>query len=596
MNSPTEQIKERLDLISFLSGYIKLTKAGINYKGVCPFHKEKSPSFFVSPEKQIWHCFGCGVGGDAFGFLMKFENIEFPEALRILAEKAGVPLDDYRRGSYAQIDKDLYGICDFAAQYFSAILFSPAGKDALEYLTGRGLSEETIREFRLGYIPFQSDLLKKYFISRRISIEKGEAAGLFSRKGADTYDRFRGRIMFPIEDRLGRTVGFTGRIFETDAVRLKERGEREGKYVNTPETVIFNKSRLLYGFSTTKHAIRERNACIFVEGQMDFLMSYQAGLKNVVATSGTAMTQEHLTQLKYLTKRLIFVFDADVAGQHATERAIELAQQAGFEPRIVRILEGKDPGEYFIGRSVTGDEFEKESIPATDYFFHTLLTPVILKGLDGDGAQKKFIAVRAFLEKVATIASATERGHWLNMIADAAHVNTDDLRRDLEEIMRKKGYDGDGGYSRSDGAAPSLSERHIAMLGRLDLLFDEIVTLVMYKPELASLLVVLEGYAHEAHIKTLSGFKDNTFVQKDVDPRIVLMKSYLESFLGETSWEDELRRVVREYKLEAIHERIKQKNTEISMLEKAGDEAGVTARLGEVSLLLADLRRVELEK
>ncbi|MBI5153048.1 MAG: DNA primase [Parcubacteria group bacterium] len=596
MNSPTEQIKERLDLISFLQGYIKLTKAGINYKGVCPFHKEKSPSFFVSPEKQIWHCFGCGVGGDAFGFLMKFENIEFPEALRILADKAGVTLDDYRRVSYAQIDKDLYGICDFAAQYFSAVLFSPAGGEALDYLLKRGLKEETIREFKLGYIPSQSELLKKYFISRRIPIEKGEAAGLFLRKGGDTYDRFRGRIMFPIEDRLGRTVGFTGRIFETDAARLKERGEREGKYVNTPETAIFNKSKLLYGFSITKHAIREQNACVFVEGQMDFLMSYQAGLKNVVATSGTAMTQDHLTQLKYLTKRLIFVFDADLAGQHATERAIEMAQQVGFEPRIVRILEGKDPGEYFMGKSITPELFEKESIPSTDYFFHTLLTPIILRGVDGDGAQKKFVAVRAFLEKVATIASATERGHWLNMVADAARVGMEDLRRDLEEVMRKKVYDDGRVYSRDEVIVSSFQERHIATLGRLDLLFDEIVTLIMYKPELASFLSALEEYAHEAHAKTLSSFKDNAFMQKDIDPRIILMKSYLESFLGETSWEDELRRVVREYKLEAIHERIKQKNAEIGQLEKDGDEAGVATRLGEVSFLLADLRKVELEK
>ncbi|MEK7498328.1 MAG: hypothetical protein AAB611_00505, partial [Patescibacteria group bacterium] len=280
---------------------------------------------------------------------------------------------------------------------------------------------------------------------------------------------------------------------------------------------------------------------------------------------------------------------------HATERAIEMAQQAGFEPRIVRILEGKDPGEYFMGKSITSELFEKESIPATDYFFHTLLTPVILKGVEGDGVQKKFTAVRAFLDRVATIASATERGHWLNTVADAARVNMDDLRRDLEEIMQKKTYS-DSAYSRNEAMPPSVQERHIATLGRLDLLFDEIVTLVMYKPELASTLSVLEEYAHEAHKKMLSNFKDNAFIQKDIDPRIILMKSYLESFLGETSWEDELLRVVREYKLEAIHEQIKQKNAEIGILEKAGDDVGVAERLHEVSLLLADLRKVESEK
>ncbi len=589
MNSPAEQIKERLDIVSFLQGYIKLQKAGINYKGACPFHREKTPSFFVSPEKQIWHCFGCGAGGDVFGFVMQFENIEFSEALRILAEKAGVSLEEFRGSSYARVDKDLYGICELAARYYSEVLFSPAGIPALEYLRKRGLTDETIREFRLGYVPSQFELLKKFFLSRRIPLEKGEAAGLFLRKGNDVYDRFRGRIMFPIQDRLGKFVGFTGRIFEEDLMKLKDRGEREGKYVNTPETTIFNKSKLLYGFSVTKHAIRELDACVFVEGQMDFLVAYQAGIKNVVATSGTALTLEHLSLLKYLTKRLIFIFDADVAGQNATERAIALAQLSGLEPRVFTIKNGKDPGEYFLGKTARFDLLKDESLPAIDYFFQSLLPVDVLRQQSGDGLQKKLGAVRQFLQKVSTLASATERGHWMSVLADAARINIDDVRKDLEELIRSSAKDLEGVY------VGDSHEKHFSRSSRLDLLFDEIITLVMYKPELSKHLVLLDGYGNGIHYNTFISLKGGDFAHKDVDPKLILMKSYLEASLGETMWEDELKRTIREYKLEYLRGCIQDKNSEIRSLEQAGNEIEMNKKVAEISSLLNDLRRVELD-
>ncbi|MDE1970849.1 MAG: DNA primase [Patescibacteria group bacterium] len=590
MNTATERIKERIDLVSFLQGYLTLQKAGINYKGVCPFHKEKTPSFFVSPEKQIWHCFGCGVGGDAFGFLMKFENVEFPEALRILADRAGVSLQEFQ-GTATRVDKDLYGICDVAADCYHTLLFHDIGKDALTYLRARGLTDETIRAFRVGYVPSRSDVVKRYFATKHIPFEKGEAAGLFLRKNNEVYDRFRGRIMFPIEDRMGRTVGFTGRIFEADPVRLKERGAREGKYVNTPETSIFNKSKLLYGFSATKQAIRERDYCVMVEGQMDFLVAYQAGLRNLVATSGTALTVDHLRALMHLTKHLIFIFDADAAGAHATERAIDLAQSLGFEPRVSLVPEGKDPGEYFVGKKADMTELEKESLPAAAYFYQSLFTPDVLRDTSYEGMQNKFTAVRAFLEKIARIPSATERGYWLGRVSDAVRVRLLDLQRDLESVMQQQGNADYGNMS----TAPAVQEIHVETSSRLDMLFDEIIARALRNAEAATSLTELVSYCHPVHKESLHAVLAGTYIPKEHDSRLLLMQGYLDSFLEGTNWERELQIVAREYKLESLRTQIQEKNAEVQVGESRGDEARVGVLLLEINNLLTDLQKVELE-
>src|SRR3984957_1122972 len=275
-SSTTDLIKSKLDIVEFIRGYVVLTPAGKNFKGLCPFHKEKLPSFMVSPDRQSWHCFGCGIGGSVFDFVMKYDKVEFGEALRILAEKAGVELRrenpaEYRYGGL------LYDLNDAAKNYFRRAF--AAAPVAREYLTKRGLSPEIIEEFEIGWAPNEPEGLSMHLLNSGTAPQDLMQAGLsIKTERGLMLDRFRGRIMFPIHNHTGKVVGFTGRILPQ-----LDRGDM-GKYVNSPETPIFQKSKLMYGFWKTKDTIREAKSAVLVEGQMDFLMSWQAGVKNVIAS------------------------------------------------------------------------------------------------------------------------------------------------------------------------------------------------------------------------------------------------------------------------------------------------------------------------
>ena len=333
-SSTTELIKSRLDIVAFLRGYLTLQPAGRNFKALCPFHKEKTPSFMVSPDRQSWHCFGCGLGGDAFTFVMKYENVEFGEALRILAEKAGVELKHENPAEY-RYSGLLYDLNNAAKEFFKRAL--GAAPVAKEYLKSRGLTQETIETFELGWAPNEPEALAMQLLNSGSAPQDIIQAGLaIKTERGLMLDRFRGRIMFPIHNHTGKTVGFTGRILPS-----LDKGDA-GKYVNSPETPIFQKSKLLYGFWKSKDAIREAKAVVLVEGQMDFLMSWQSGVKNIVASSGTALTADHLIVLHRLADELIINYDSDTAGADAAERAIDLAQASDFSVKIAAMEEFKD--------------------------------------------------------------------------------------------------------------------------------------------------------------------------------------------------------------------------------------------------------------
>ncbi|MEK9166229.1 MAG: DNA primase, partial [Patescibacteria group bacterium] len=281
MPSPIEDIKSRLSVVDVVGSYIRLQKAGANYKAPCPFHREKTPSFYVSPGREIWHCFGCGNGGDIFRFVMQIEGVEFPEALEILAGKAGVTLKKEDPHMVSE-RKRLISLLEDAAKFFTAEL--KKRDDALLYLKGRGLKAESVGSFRLGYAPAEWRALTNFLAVHGYRKEEMERSGLAIRKeNGDMYDRFRGRVMFPVWDGAGRIIGFSGRIFETSA------DENGGKYINTPQTSLYDKSRTLYLWDRAKNAIRKFDSCILVEGQMDAVMSHQAGQDNAVAVSGTAL-------------------------------------------------------------------------------------------------------------------------------------------------------------------------------------------------------------------------------------------------------------------------------------------------------------------
>ena len=277
MEDNVSKIKDRLDVVDVISGYLKLQKAGINFKARCPFHNEKTPSFVVSPERQVWHCFGCSKGGDIFSFVQDIEGVEFPEALRVLAAKAGIELESFNPAVKDDKTK-LYEVCESATKFFEKQFLSSTGKLALEYLKNRGVAEPTIQEFRLGFAPNDWNALGTFLKNCGYSENEIIEAGLAVKRNdsSGVYDRFRSRMMFPIWDLNGQVVGFTGRIFGTD-------DKESAKYINTPQTRIYDKSRILYGLNKAKMEIKSADQCVLVEGNMDALMSYQAGVKNVVA-------------------------------------------------------------------------------------------------------------------------------------------------------------------------------------------------------------------------------------------------------------------------------------------------------------------------
>ncbi len=429
--TPIEQIKDKLNIVDFVKGYIELKPAGKNFKAPCPFHKEKTPSFIVSPDRQTWHCFGsCSEGGDIFKFLMKHENLEFYEALKLLAEKAGVELKKVSPVDQKQFGV-LYDINESAKNFFKSELVK--NERAKEYLKSRGIKGETAKEFEIGMSPAAFDDLTVYLINQRYDIKDIERAGLnFKSEKGNYIDRFRNRVMFPIYNSFGKVVGFSGRILPEF-----DNGEM-GKYINSPETPIFNKSRILYGFHKSKNAIREKKSALLVEGQMDFLMCWQDGIKNVVAASGTALTVEHLKTLRKSADELIFSFDNDEAGLKAAERSVDLANNADFNVKILMLKDFKDPAEAVLNSSGAVAALVVSAKPVMEFYFDRYLNMTNDKRqttndkIDIGDLKKK---IRIILMKIQNLASPVEQIHWLKELANKAKTSESSL---IEELARLK--------------------------------------------------------------------------------------------------------------------------------------------------------------
>jgi DNA primase len=420
-SSTTELIKSKLDIVELLRGYLTLTPAGKNFKGLCPFHREKSPSFMVSPDRQTWHCFGCSLGGDIFSFVMRYENLEFGEAMRLLAEKAGVELRHENPAEYKYTGL-LYDLNDAAKNYFKkALAAAPVAK---KYLAERGLTPATIEEFELGWAPNEPEALSMHLLNGGAGPQDLIQAGLSMKTERGLMlDRFRGRIMFPIHNHLGKVVGFTGRILPQ-----LDRGDM-GKYVNSPETPIFQKSKLLYGFWKSKDGIREAKSAFLVEGQMDFLMSWQSGVKNVIASSGTALTADHLRSIHRLAEELVLSFDNDVAGSDAAERAIDLAEANDFTVKVAVMKDFKDAADAAQANPENVKKAIAAAVPAPLFYFEKYLPsdPIALKSRDG------LRKLRVVLAKIKNIASPVERSFWLQDLSKRTGVNERTLQEESEK-------------------------------------------------------------------------------------------------------------------------------------------------------------------
>jgi DNA primase len=429
MSTPVEKIKERLNIVDLLGAYIKLEKAGKNMKARCPFHNEKTPSFFVSPDRDSYYCFGCGAKGDIFTFVQEFEGLDFFGALKLLAEKTGVVLE---RGNFEKRDakEAIFNALEAATQFFESNL--PKSNSAQKYLEKRGLTEKTIKDWRIGFVADDWRTLYDYLVARKFTDSEIEQAGLIKRNERSFYDRFRGRIMFPIRDSASRVVGFSGRI-------LPEADDgKAAKYLNSPETSVFNKSRILYGFDLAKIAIKKFDYSVIVEGQMDIIMAHQAGFQNVVATSGTALTPEHLILLRRISNRAIMAFDADKAGVNAATKAWQLALSLGMEVKVAEFIGGKDPADVIL--SENGKEKFKQALKDSMHIIDFYLSKILAEKLE---ARKMGTEVREkILPFLVLIESSIEKSHWVKRISDKCGIDEKAIWEDLKKVKIEPGVAG----------------------------------------------------------------------------------------------------------------------------------------------------------
>ncbi|MFM7088236.1 MAG: DNA primase [Candidatus Paceibacterota bacterium] len=439
MNSTLLAIKERLGIEEVVSSYIKTERAGANFKARCPFHNEKTPSFFISPDRGSYYCFGCGAKGDIFTFVSEFEGLDFKGALKLLAEKANVPLSLYReKDDVSKSEKDrLFEVMEKACGFFEHNL--EIQKDAKEYLLTRGLDSALLKNFRLGYARDDWRLLYQYLRDAKFTDTEIEKAGLLKRKeekdGAArdvTYDRFRGRIMFPIMDSSGRVIAFSGRLFPDDG--------KSAKYLNSPETVIFKKSTVLYGLDKAKLSIKKNNFAILVEGQMDLLLSHQAGFTNTVATSGTAFSDElereeavsNLGLLRRMSKNLVIAYDGDEAGVKAALRASKIAISLGMDVKIAPLKSGLDPADVV---SKEGKDAWREVVRNSMTIVEFLLEKILQKAPVGD--RKLGLLVKdQILPFVAMLSTNIDQEFFLKKISGKTAIPESTLRADLSTVSQ----------------------------------------------------------------------------------------------------------------------------------------------------------------
>lgn len=462
-NSPIEEIKSKLDIIEVIGGYIKLKKAGANYRALCPFHSEKTPSLFVSPARQIWHCFGCNSGHSIFDFVMKIEGVEFGDALRMLAQRTGVDLKPVRAELKTKRQR-LYEICELAAKFFEKQLEGSAkGKKAKSYLLNRGIKGESISRWRLGWAPDTWRSLTDFLVSKGYKKEEIERMGLaIKNEQGKFYDRFRGRIMFPVFDLHSQVVGFGGRTLKKD--------KKIAKYMNIPNTLLYDKSRILYGLDKAKVEIRKNEFCVLVEGYIDVVMAHQIAMKNIVATSGTALTPYQLSILKRYSDNLVLAFDMDIAGDAATKRGIDLAQSAGFNIKVVKLPRDKDPADVISKKS---DQFKKlvaKSLSILDFYFQNALSQFDKKTPEG----KKEIS-KVLLPLIGRIPNKIEQSFWIQQLAQKLSVKEKYIEEELKKVKLDKDFDVE--------IVPSESEHPALRKTRMELLEERAITLVLKAPQ-----------------------------------------------------------------------------------------------------------------
>lgn len=455
MTDEVAQIREKIDLPTLISEYIPLKKMGSNFKTNCPFHQEKTPSFVVSPERQIWHCFGCGKGGDAYSFLMEYENMDFPEALRLLAKKTGVKLEDFgfQKNISSQKEK-IYKINSLAAKFYNFILTKhKIGEEALNYLVKkRGLNLKLIDNYMLGFSPHDNSLSKFLVEKKGYKKEDLIEAGLSAVRDGKVVDFFRERIMFPLTDHRGNIVGFSGRALRDDA---------QSKYINTRDTVVYHKGNLFFGLDSARDEIKKKESAIVVEGEFDVLSAFKNGIPNVVAIKGTALTENQAILLSRFTKKVILCLDTDDAGFEATKRSLGSLEKSGLSINVITLKE-KDPDEQLKKDPAVFKKAIKDSQSVYDFLIEktiSLNTP--------QTADSKRKITGDILPLLSQIENEVVKEHYIRTLSEKINTSVESLLKEIEKITKnKKNQPEEGSYGLQAGKKPRreiLEEFYLAL-------------------------------------------------------------------------------------------------------------------------------------
>ncbi len=572
-----EQIKSRLDIIDIVKEYVPLKQMGSNWRANCPFHQEKSPSFMVSKEKQIWHCFGCNQGGDVISFVQQYEGLEFPEALRLLADRAGVVLQTtgQQTGPSSGEKSLLWQLNEIACQQWQKNLWSDsaAAKKTLDYLHNRGLQDSTIKQWGLGLSLEAWDDLS---VTLRTSGHKDQDlvhSGLVQQKDGRIFDRFRSRLMFPIRDVQGKIAGFTARTLAGIAFDQEDFG---GKYINSPQTAVYNKSSILYGLDLAKSAVKQSDYIIVVEGNMDVIMSHQAGIKHVVAVSGTALTGDQLRLIKRFTQNIILAFDADAAGSQALYKSgIVSASDFEMNVKALMIVGGKDPADIVQHDPEDWRQLLRQSIPIVDFYYQE-----ILKRVDLSRADHKKIAVQKMLSILAALKSNVEQDHYVKKLSADLGISETILWEDLHSLEKKS-------------ATTTPNEPEVRVVTHDDVLAETLLAIIAARP--LSLGAVIDRIEPEVlndiwqplykkiiiyYTKNQSGDLQGLTATLEPSESPIWSRIVYRAEASYTDWSDkaleaELENIIKRLKVRHLKDRMRALSDSITRAERTGDKLEV---------------------
>ncbi len=599
MASQTEEIKQKIDIVELVGEYVKMNQSGSNWKGRCPFHAEKTPSFMVSRDKQIWHCFGCGEGGDIFTFIQKIEGLEFPEALRLLGDRAGVVIERQDPAVVSQRNR-LIDVHRFVTNYYHKVLTdSNQAQAARDYLAQRGIDQVAIDTWQLGYAPDSWDQTSKILQQKGFTEQEIFLAGLSIQrdKRDGFYDRFRGRLMFPICDHQGYVVGFSARSLDPEA--------KEAKYINTPQTPLYNKSAVLLGLDKAKDAIRTTKEVVVVEGNVDVLTPHQFGEKNVVAPCGTALTDAHARLLKRYAPTVVLSFDQDDAGLRAAEKGIATALSNGLQVRVMTLADGQDPDSFIRAEGIDAwKERVAAAQPVMEYYFSGYAQPEQLQ----DATGKKQAAAK-LLPVISALADAVEQNHWLQRLADVLGISEQILREELQKMKRQP--------QAAAAAQPAASvkppqstpqqrqeERFMALIFGFPMLLP--MAAQQFEPQqltterLQGLYNNLVVYYNEQHNgDTVSADFFNTFTEhlsgdtQQYANQLTLLGQNEAAALTTAEATRALQHLMREIKKHSLKTHIQQLSDHLKQAEARGDTDAVNDLSSKFSLATSQLRHLK---